>query len=66
MMRLDEFLARCLAARKLCLVEDPYGLRLPEKLWRQATPDAEFLVNALIVFDQIEIVVTYHEAEEGE
>ena len=66
-MHLDEFLARCLAARKLSLIEDPHGLRLPFDLWRQALPEAEFIISALIVFDQMEVVAAYHqEAEEGE
>ncbi len=66
MMRLDEFLARCMAARKMHLTKDTYGMRLPEELWRQAMPDAEFLVGALMFFDQIDIVRHYHEAEDGE
>lgn len=65
-MKLDEFLARALAARMLGLTEDVYGMKLPEEFWRQAAPDAEFLVTALIFFDQIEIVRHYHEADEGE
>ena len=65
-MRLNEFLARALAARKMGLTNDTYGMKLPEELWRQAKPDAEFLVTALIFFDQIEIVRSYHGAEEGE
>ena len=65
-MRLDEFLARVLAARMLGLTEDVYGMKLPEEFWRQAMPDAEFLVGALMFFDQIDIVHHYHEAEEGE
>ena len=63
---LDEFLARVLAARKMGLTKDTYGMRLPEELWRQTKPDAEFLVTALMFFDQIEIVRHYHEADEGE
>lgn len=65
-MRLDEFLARVLAARKMGLTNDTYGMKLPEELWRQAMPDAEFLVGALMFFDQIDVVRHYHEAEEGE
>lgn len=65
-MRLDEFLARVLAARKMGLVNDTYGMRLPEEFWRQCVPDAEFLVGALMFFDQIDIVRHYHEAEDGE
>ena len=65
-MRLDEFLARALAARKMGLAEDVYGMKLPDELWRRAALDAEFLVTALIFFDQIEIVRSYHKAEEGE
>ena len=66
MMRLNEFLARVLAARKMGLTKDMYGMRLPDELWRQAELDAEFLVGALMFFDQIEIVRSYHEAEEGQ
>jgi hypothetical protein len=65
-MRLDEFLARVLTARQMRLVKDTYGMRLPEELWQQAKPDAEFLVGALMFFDQVDIVRSYHEAEEGE
>ena len=50
-MKLDEFLARCLAARKLKRIKDPYGIQLPFELWRQALPDAEFVVGALMAFD---------------
>ena len=50
-MRLDEFLARCLAARKMHLIKDPHGMRLPEDLWRQCMPDAEFVIGALKAFD---------------
>ena len=56
MMRLDEFLARCLAARKMGLIKDPHGIRIPEELWRQAMPDAEFLVGALMAFDLMQTV----------
>jgi hypothetical protein len=66
MMRLNEFLARCMAARKMGLAEDVYGMKLPEELWRRAVLDAEFLVGALMFFDQVDIVHRYHEAEEGE
>ena len=65
-MRLDEFLARVLAARKMGLAKDPYGMKLPDDLWRQTKPDADWLVTALIFFDQIDIVRRHHEAEEGE
>lgn len=66
MMRLNEFLARALAARKMGLTEDVYGMKLPDELWRRAVLDAEFLVGALMFFDQIDIVRSYHETEEGE
>ena len=65
-MKLDEFLARVLAARKMGLIKDTYGMKLPDYLWRQALPDAEFLVTALMFFDQVDIVRRYHGAEEGE
>jgi hypothetical protein len=66
-VKLDEFLARVLAARKMKLITDAYGMRLPEELWAQAKPDAEFLISALMFYDQIEIArAYYYEAEEGE
>jgi hypothetical protein len=65
-MRLDEFLARCLAARKLGLIKDPNGRRIPEELWRQCLPDAEFIIGALMAFDLQEIVRGYYEGEEGD
>ena len=63
-MRLDEFLARCLAARKMGPIKDPHGTRIPEELWRQAMPDAEFIVGALIAFDHRQTVARFYEAEE--
>ncbi len=65
-MRLDEFLARVLAARKMHLIKDRYGQRLPEELWRQCLPDAEFIVGALIAFDLHQTVREFYEAEDGE
>ena len=66
-MRLDEFLARVLAARKMGLIKDSHGMHLPEELWRQAMPDAEFIVGALIAFDHRQTVARFYEAEnEGE
>jgi hypothetical protein len=66
-MRLDEFLARCLAARKMKLIKDPHGMKLPEDLWRQMMPEAEFIVGALMAFDHMQTVARYYEAdEEGE
>jgi hypothetical protein len=66
-MRLDEFLARCMAARKMGLIEDKYGARIPEDLWRQAMPDAEFIVGALFAFDLHQTVCQFYTAgDEGE
>jgi hypothetical protein len=66
-MKLDEFIARCIAARKMKLVKDPHGIRLPDDIWRQALPDAEFIVGALIAFDLHQTVVEYYtEQEDGE
>ena len=48
------------------LLKDPHGSRIPEELWRQAMPDAEFIVGALIVFDQYEVVVSYHQEAEDD
>ena len=64
MMRLDEFLARCLAARKMGLIKDPHGTRIPEELWRQTMPDAEFITGALMAFDHRQTVARFYEAEE--
>ena len=64
MMRLDEFLARVLAARKMGLINDPHGMRLPFDLWRQALPDAEFIIGALMAFDHRQTVARFYEAEE--
>jgi hypothetical protein len=66
-VKLDEFLARRLAARKMRLTQDPHGQRLPEDLWRQAMPDAEFIVGSLIAFDFHQTVVEFYtEQEDGE
>lgn len=32
--------ARAIAAEKMGLVKDPFGLRLPDELWQQAIPQA--------------------------
>ena len=64
-MKLDEFLARCLAAREMELIEDKHGLRLPEYLWRQWMPDAEFIVGALIAFDLHQTIVEFYTAEDA-
>jgi hypothetical protein len=63
-MRLVEFLARCLAARKMKLIKDPYGVQLPDELWIQAMPEAEFVLGAIQAFDFQEVVQRYHEADE--
>ena len=63
-MRLDEFLARCLAARQLQLKFDTHGARIPENLWRQCMPEAEFIVGALIAFDHRQTVARFYEAED--
>ena len=65
-MRLDEFLARALAARKMGLVDDVYGMKLPDDLWWQMKPDADHLIAALTFFDLFDIVRHYHGTEEGE
>ena len=66
-MRLDEFLARCLAARQMGLVFDKHGMKLPEELWRQCMPDAEFIVGALMAFDLHQTIAEFHLAkDEGE
>ena len=63
-MKLDEFLARCMAARMLGLTEDVHGMKLPEEFWRQAMPDAEFIIGALMAFDHRQTVARFYEAEE--
>ena len=66
-MKLDEFLARVLAARKMRLIKDPRGKALPEKLWRKCLPDAEFIIGAIMAFDMQRMVERFHMAEdEGE
>jgi hypothetical protein len=65
-MNLLEFLARCLAARKMGLIEDKRGGRLPEALWRQALPEAEFIVETIAQFEVYQAVWNYYEAEDGE
>lgn len=65
-MNLLEFLARCLAARKMSLIHDKQGGRLPEDLWRQCLPDAEFIVETIAQFEVYQAVWNYHEADNGE
>ncbi len=65
-MRLVEFLARCLAARKMGLIKDTRGVQLPDEFWMQALPDAEFVLEAIRQYELAEIVRSYHGAEEGE
>lgn len=62
-MRLDEFLARCLAARKMKLIEDPHGILLPFDLWRRSLPEAEFIIGALHAFDLQQAVARYYDAD---
>jgi hypothetical protein len=63
-MRLDEFLARCLAARKVKRVNDPHGILLPEARWRPHLEEAQFILGAIQAYDLREIVIKYHETEE--
>jgi len=65
-MKLVEFLARCLAARKMKLIKDPHGVQLPDELWMQAMSEAEFVLGAIEAFDLQEVVQRYHEAEDDE
>jgi hypothetical protein len=65
-MSLEEFLARMLAARKMGLIKDPQGILLPDDLWRQALPDAEFIVGALHAYELRKTVRRYHYAEDDE
>jgi hypothetical protein len=59
-MRLDEYLARCLAARKLKRLKDPRGSTLPEEVWRKHLADAQFVLGAIQAFDMREVVIRYH------
>jgi hypothetical protein len=59
-MTLEEFLARMLAARKMRLIKDPQGKRLPEELWRKCLPDAEFIIGAIMAFDMQKMVERFH------
>jgi hypothetical protein len=66
-MSLEEFLARALAARKMKLITDPQGILLPEDLWRQALPEAEFIVGAIKAYELRKTVLSFYEVEdEGE
>lgn len=44
---LVEIAARAIAARKMGLVKDPDGSKLPDDLWRQAVPDARAALFAV-------------------
>lgn len=66
-MTFEEFLARHLAARKMGLTNDTHGMQLPDELWRQALPDAEFVCDVIASFDLYRVVNQFHEeAEEDE
>jgi hypothetical protein len=65
-MTLVEFLARCLAARKMSLIKDKRGVRLPDELWMQAIPEAEFVLETIHQYELHEIIRQFHESEEGE
>jgi hypothetical protein len=63
---LAEFLARCLAARKMGLIKDERGIQLPDELWMQAIPEAEFVLEAIKQYELHEIVRRFHEGREDE
>jgi hypothetical protein len=63
-MSFEEFLARVLAARKMQLIKDPHGQRIPEDLWRKFLPDAEFIVGAIMAFDMQKMIERFHHAED--
>ena len=65
-MNLVEFLARCIAARKMRLIKDTRGIQLPDELWMQALPDAEFVLEAIKQYELYELVRQYHESDEDE
>lgn len=43
----EETVARRMAARKMGLVKDPYGERLPDDLWQQMIPAARAFLDDL-------------------
>jgi hypothetical protein len=65
-MSLEEFLARMLAARKIGLIEDPRGILLPEDLWKQSLPDAQFVLGAIQAYEIQKVVLAFHDEDEGE
>jgi hypothetical protein len=66
-MTLEEFLARAIAARKLHLLADPHGTLLPEDLWRQCLPEAQFLIGAIDAYElRRQVLAYYDDEEEGE
>jgi hypothetical protein len=65
-MTLVEFLARCLAARKMSSIKDMRGVQLPDELWMQAIPEAEFVLETIHQYELYEIVRRFHEGEEDE
>jgi hypothetical protein len=66
-MSLEEFLARAIAARKMHLLADPNGTLLPEDLWRQALPEAQFLIGAIDAYAlRKEVLAYYQDEDEGE
>ena len=62
---LVEFLARALAARKMGLVKDPQGILLPEDLWTQCLPEAEFIIGAIEAYELRKMVLSFHTAEDN-
>jgi hypothetical protein len=65
--KLEEFLARALAARKMRPAKDPHGARLPDNLWRQCLPEAEFITSTILAFQlRQEVLRFYMSDEEGE
>jgi hypothetical protein len=64
-MSLEEFLARAIAARKMHLFKDPNGTLLPEDLWRQSLPDAQFIIGAIDAYELRKEVIAFYE-DEGE
>jgi len=61
LMTFEEFLARHLAARKMGLMIDTRGMQLPDELWRQAIPDAEFICDVIASFDLYRLASPFHE-----
>ena len=48
------------------LIKDKRGIQLPDEVWMQALPDAEFVLETIKQYELHEIVRQYHEDEDRE